>query len=101
MSQTAALVPSLLALAIVADIVRMSLTILAGIVGMVGSPLLLAVTADLTIEGIGPQLLAMVGLTAPLLTSRLAADALSRTKHGRDKQLAAVRTDTTHLDRSG
>jgi len=85
MSQTAALVPPLLALAIVADIVWMSLTILAGIVGMGGSPLLLAVTADLTIEGIRPQLLAMVVLTAPLLTRRLAADALGRTKHGRDK----------------
>jgi hypothetical protein len=91
----------LLALTVVADIVRMSLAILAEVVGMVGSPLLLAVTANLTVERIGLEFLAVIISAAALLASRLAADALGRAKQGKDKRLAAVWADTTHLDRSG
>jgi hypothetical protein len=95
------LVPSVLALTIVVDIVRMSLAILAGVIGMVGSPLLLAVAANLTVEGIGLEFLAVIVPAPALLTVRLAADALGRAKPRRNKRLAAVRADTTHLDRSG
>ena len=96
-----ALVPFLLAVTIVPDIVRMSLAILARVIGMADPPLLLALTADLVIERIGLNLMAMIVLTALPLTSRLAADALGRMKQGRNKDLAAVRADTAHLDRSG
>ena len=101
MSQVGVSVPPLLTAAIVADIVRMSLAILAGVIGMVGSPLLLAVAANLTVERIGLEFLAVIVPAALLLTGRLAADALGRAKQRGHKWLAAVRTGTTHLDRSG
>jgi hypothetical protein len=62
MSQAAMVVAFLLPAAIVAHIVRVSLAILAGVIRMAGSPLLLTLAANLTVEGISLKFLAVINL---------------------------------------
>jgi hypothetical protein len=67
---------------------------------MVGPPLLLALEADLTVFRIGLDFPLMIILAAPPLASRLATDALLRTKSRGNKQLGTKKTKG-HLDPSG
>src|SRR2546425_7131783 len=96
MAQSPPLVPPLLALAVLADPIRMIFAVTSGVVGVVGPPLLLALSADLVIERIGLDFLLMIILAAAPLTFRLAADALLRTENGGKKSLGAIRPTVLH-----
>lgn len=75
---------------------RVGLPILAGIIGMVSAPFLLAVPADLVVLGIAVELATMI-FPAPLpLAIRPAANKLVGVVSGKLKDLLAVATAATH-----
>lgn len=88
------MIPLLLPLTVGGKHFRTPLAALFLVVRMFLPPLLLAVTDDLAIQGIGRLLLAMI-ISPPLaLALGLAADHLLRSIDGRDEETLTVRTGT-------
>jgi len=84
------LVPLLLALAVPLHRTGMRLAVAFPIIGMLLAPLMAAVQADLPVEGIGGDLLAVVIPPAALLAVGLVASKLVGVIRGRLEELLAV-----------
>ena len=94
MHEAALLVPLLLALAVPLHCAGMRLAVAFPVVGMLLAPLMAAVQADLPVEGIGGDLLAVVIPPAALLAVGLVASKLVGVIRGRLEELLAVAAGT-------
>ena len=93
MGQAAALIAPPLRLSVALDRFGMFQPVALLVLGMAGTPLLLAVQAHLSVQRVGLLLATVVLAPAPALARRLAADALIRTITGGDERFPAVGTD--------
>ena len=90
MLQAALSVPPVLAFPVTLDGLGVGLPVLARVIGMEIPPLSLTVAANLTVQGVGDDLPAVVVAPALPLAVGVTADRLARAKKGRLKRLMTI-----------